>query len=97
MAHNPNQYHAGGCCFGGLSDHFYTVIVHVRFTDIPPRFFIAGTLASWITQIISVFIFSQYAGTEQLENFTGLPSPIHPGFLMQLGMLLNMAGVALGL
>lgn len=75
----------------------YTVIKYVRFTDLLARFFIAGTLALWITQLIGVFIISYYAGNERLVTFSDLPSPIHPGFLIQLGILLDMACVSLGL
>lgn len=75
----------------------YTVIRHVRFTDILARFFIVGTLALWITQLIGIFIISHYADTRRLVSFSDLPSPIHPGFLIQLGILLDMTCVSLGL
>ncbi|MBO0952580.1 sensor histidine kinase [Fibrella forsythiae] len=75
----------------------YTVIIHVRSTDLLARFFIAGTLALWITQLIGIFIISHYANAERLVTFSDLPSPIHPGFLIQFGILLDMASVSLGL
>ncbi|XWW44548.1 histidine kinase [Fibrella sp. USSR17] len=76
---------------------FYTVFRYVRFTDLLARFFIAGTLALWVTQLIGVYIISYYADNERLITFSNLPSPIHPGFLIQFGILLDMACVSLGL
>ncbi|GAB4012724.1 hypothetical protein GCM10028808_29690 [Spirosoma migulaei] len=75
----------------------YTVIKHVRFSDLLALFFIIGTLALWITQSIGVFIISYYAAKERILSFSDLPSPIHPGFLIQFGILIDIACVSLGL
>ncbi len=75
----------------------YTVVRHVQLKDILARFFIVGSLVLLITQLMGVFIISHYGNNERVTTFSDLPSPVHPGFLIQLGVLIDMACVSLGL
>ncbi|GAB3698682.1 hypothetical protein GCM10027592_23980 [Spirosoma flavus] len=74
----------------------YTFIVHLKRTDILARFYFVGTLALWAGQIgASIQLLSHTdLGVERLNH---LPLPIHPSFIMQLGILMDLSCVSLGL
>jgi hypothetical protein len=74
----------------------YTFIAHLRRTDILARFFFVGTLALWTGQMIASVQLLTY--TDQGVDFLNrLPLPIHPSFIMQVGILIDLACVSLGL
>ncbi|GAB4024567.1 sensor histidine kinase [Spirosoma gilvum] len=75
----------------------YTVVVTIRKTDVLARFFVAGTLALLVSQLLGILVIVEYGQAGMKAGLFGLPLPIHPGFIGQLGLLLDMACVSLGL
>ncbi|GAB3939993.1 hypothetical protein GCM10028805_01090 [Spirosoma harenae] len=74
----------------------YTFIAHLKRTDISARFYFVGTLALWSGQIGASIGLSTYIGLG-VEKINRLPLPIHPSFIMQVGILIDLACVSLGL
>ena len=74
----------------------YTFVRHLRRTDILARFYFAGTLALWGGEILSTISLHMHLGNG-IKALDSLPLPSHPGFLMQVGIFLDLALVSLGI
>lgn len=74
----------------------YTFVRHLRRTDILARFFFAGTVALWAGEILSTVSLHAHLD-EGIPALDRLPLIIHPGFLMQAGIFLDLALVSLGI
>ncbi|GAB3952025.1 hypothetical protein GCM10028805_33180 [Spirosoma harenae] len=75
----------------------YTVAVNVRKTDLLARFFMVGTIALFISELLGILVIVQYGQAGMRDGLFRLPLPVHPGFIGQLGILIDMACVSLGL
>ncbi|CCH02744.1 Sensor protein lytS [Fibrella aestuarina BUZ 2] len=74
----------------------YSFCTQVKQTDKLARFFVVGTIALWIGEILAVVSVLTHSGLSAKE-MESLPLPINLGFLMQVGILLDLACVSLGL
>ncbi|RAJ97461.1 7TM protein involved in diverse intracellular signaling [Larkinella arboricola] len=74
----------------------YTFIMYLKRTDVLARFFFVGTVALWLGEIFSTVVLNQYID-QGIEVVVRLPLPRHPAFIMQVGILLDLICVSLGL
>ncbi|MFD1142024.1 sensor histidine kinase [Larkinella insperata] len=74
----------------------YTFLIYLKRTDVLARFFFVGTLAIWLGQVFSTIMLNRYID-QGLEVVLRLPLPKHPAFIMQVGILLDLVCVSLGL
>ncbi|MEZ0609092.1 sensor histidine kinase [Fibrella sp. WM1] len=74
----------------------YSFFTQVKQTDKLARFFVIGTVALWISEILaSVSVLThQELSAKELES---MPLPLNLGFIVQVGILLDLACVSLGL
>lgn len=76
----------------------YSFVTHFKRRDVLARFFFVGTLALWGGEILAAVIMQMYMSRGlKAEGLARLPIPINPGFIMQAGILLDLACVSLGL
>jgi hypothetical protein len=75
----------------------YSVVPQVPKTDVLARFFVAGTLALLISELLGILVVVRYGNTGMRDGLFDLPLPMNPGFIGQVGILLDIACVSLGL
>lgn len=74
----------------------YTFVTYLKRNDVLARFFFVGTLALWLGEVLATVVMKMYI-SQGVEAVRRLPLPEHPAFIMQVGILLDLVCVSLGL